>query len=94
MNMVGIIGGLGPESTIDYYRRILEAWERHDPSSAPAIVIDSLDVRRALRLVEHDRTRSWIPARVAPPLAVPGLSRDHGNKPQKSSTARAAPVPW
>lgn len=55
MARVGIVGGLGPESTIDYYRRILEAWERHDPSSAPSIVIDSLDVQRALRLVEWDR---------------------------------------
>jgi aspartate racemase len=55
MAAVGIVGGLGPESTIDYYRRILEGWERHDPATAPALVIDSLDVRLALRLVEHDR---------------------------------------
>jgi aspartate racemase len=55
MSRVGIVGGLGPESTIDYYRRILEAWEREDPSTAPAVVIDSLDVRLALRLVEADR---------------------------------------
>ena len=55
MTRVGIVGGLGPESTIDYYRRILEAWERDDPTSAPAIVIDSLDVRRALHLVASDR---------------------------------------
>src|SRR5687768_5660699 len=55
MSRAGIVGGLGPESTIDYYRRILEAWQREDPSSAPAVVIDSLDVRLALRLVETDR---------------------------------------
>lgn len=55
MATVGIVGGLGPESTVDYYRRILEAWEREDPSTAPSIVIDSLDVRRALHLVEVDR---------------------------------------
>jgi aspartate racemase len=55
MATVGIVGGLGPESTIDYYRRILETWEREDPSTAPSIVIDSLDVQKALRLVEHDR---------------------------------------
>ena len=55
MRSVGLVGGLGPESTIDYYRRILEAWERHDPTMAPSIVMDSLDVRLALRLVEHDR---------------------------------------
>jgi aspartate racemase len=52
---VGLVGGLGPESTVDYYRRILEAWERDDPSTAPSIVIDSLDVRRALDLVDKDR---------------------------------------
>ncbi|MFL6198832.1 MAG: aspartate/glutamate racemase family protein [Thermoanaerobaculia bacterium] len=54
MTTLGMIGGLGPESTIDYYRRILEAWEREEPGTAPSIVIDSLDVRRALRLVETD----------------------------------------
>lgn len=55
MPTLGMIGGLGPESTIDYYRRILEAWEQVEPGTAPSIVIDSLDVRRALRLVESDR---------------------------------------
>ena len=56
MTTVGLIGGLGPESTIDYYRRILAAWQREDPSTAPSIVIDSLDVQRGLRLVESDRS--------------------------------------
>ena len=55
MATLGIVGGLGPESTIDYYRRILEEWKRDDPSSSPSIIIDSLDVDRGLRLVEHDR---------------------------------------
>ena len=55
MGSVGLVGGLGPESTIDYYRRLVEAWERVEPSTAPSIVIDSLDVQRALRLVERDR---------------------------------------
>jgi aspartate racemase len=52
---LGIVGGLGSESTIDYYRRILEGWKRDDPSSSPSLIIDSLDVDRGLRLVEHDR---------------------------------------
>jgi len=55
MTTLGLVGGLGPESTIDYYRRILEAWEREKPGTAPSIVIDSLDVRLGLRLVETDR---------------------------------------
>ncbi len=55
MTIAGLIGGLGPESTIDYYRRILATWREHDPGSAPALLIDSLDVTRGLQLVEHDR---------------------------------------
>lgn len=55
MKTIGLVGGLGPESTIDYYRRILEAWALEDPSNAPSIIIDSLDVQRALRLAERDR---------------------------------------
>jgi aspartate racemase len=52
---VGLVGGLGPESTIDYYRRILEAWARERPGSAPSITIDSLDVQHGIRLIEGDR---------------------------------------
>ncbi|MFL5468192.1 MAG: aspartate/glutamate racemase family protein [Gemmatimonadaceae bacterium] len=55
MARVGIVGGLGPESTIDYYRRILEMWRKEEPSTTPSVVIDSLDVQLGLRLVESDR---------------------------------------
>jgi aspartate racemase len=51
---VGIVGGLGPESTIDYYRRIIELWREHDASSYPSIMIDSLDVDFGIRLVTDD----------------------------------------
>ncbi len=52
---VGLVGGLGPESTIDYYRRIIGRWQQNDPKSSPPIVIDSLDSTLALRLVAQDR---------------------------------------
>jgi len=55
MKRVGLVGGLGPESTIDYYRRIIEKWHLRDASSAPPLMIDSLDVKRALHLVDKDR---------------------------------------
>ena len=55
MSTLGIVGGLGPESTIDYYRRILQEWKRDTPTSSPSIIIDSLDVDLGLRLVAHDR---------------------------------------
>jgi aspartate racemase len=55
MAIVGLVGGLGPESTIDYYRRLLDAWKAVEPATSPSIVIDSLDAQRALRLVGSDR---------------------------------------
>jgi aspartate racemase len=55
MTSVGLVGGLGPESTIDYYRRIIEGWQRHDPATTPPLVIDSLDPNRALALVQNDK---------------------------------------
>jgi aspartate racemase len=55
MTSVGIVGGLGPESTIDYYRRILQRWQEQSPRSAPLILIDSLDVDVGLRLIDSDR---------------------------------------
>jgi aspartate racemase len=54
MAIVGIVGGIGPESTVDYYRRLQAAWKQEDPGTAPSIVIDSIDVRRLLALVETD----------------------------------------
>lgn len=55
MTRLGLVGGLGPESTIDYYRRLLDGWKAVDASSAPSLVIDSLDVQRAIDLVTNDR---------------------------------------
>jgi aspartate racemase len=54
MAIAGLVGGLGPESTIDYYRRILQVWQEREPSSAPGILIDSLDVHVGIRLAQSD----------------------------------------
>ena len=49
---VGIIGGIGPESTIEYYRLILAGYREQQPDgSAPAIIINSIDARKMLDLV-------------------------------------------
>jgi aspartate racemase len=55
MTIVGLVGGLGPESTIDYYRRILARWSNDAPGTAPPMIIDSLDVQRIMRYVATDR---------------------------------------
>ena len=75
MPSVGLVGGLGPESTIDYYRRILEAWQHEAPGTAPSLLIDSLDVQVALRLLADDREEltRYLQASVAR-LAAAGAS--------------------
>jgi aspartate racemase len=48
----GIIGGLGPESTVEYYRSIIALYrERMPDGSYPSFVINSINLTRALDLV-------------------------------------------
>jgi len=52
MKTLGIVGGIGPESTIEYYRAILAAYrERHGDVSNPSIFINSIDLHKLLELV-------------------------------------------
>src|SRR5437762_11915112 len=49
MKILGIIGGLGPESTIDYYQRIIALYrERTGDGSYPEFIINSVDLRKGL----------------------------------------------
>jgi aspartate racemase len=49
--LIGIIGGIGPESTIDYYRLFLSIYREHRPEGYPPLLINSIDLARALKLV-------------------------------------------
>lgn len=54
--VAGIIGGIAPESTIDYYRRLVAACrERAGDGSYPTILIDSIDLTKMLQLAANDR---------------------------------------
>jgi aspartate racemase len=56
MAIAGIIGGLGPESTLEYYRLIHAAWrERRPDGSAPLLLINSLDMKPIVALVTASR---------------------------------------
>jgi aspartate racemase len=56
MKTLGIVGGLGPESTIEYYRFLLAAYrERRPDGSSPAIIINSLDVQRGIALLNANQ---------------------------------------
>ncbi len=56
MKTLGIIGGVGPESTIDYYRSIITLYrQRKGDGSYPEIVINSIDLKREVDLVERNQ---------------------------------------
>jgi aspartate racemase len=53
MKTLGIIGGLGPESTVDYYQRIIALYrERMRDGHYPEFIIVSVDLRKGLDFME------------------------------------------
>jgi aspartate racemase len=56
MRTAGMIGGLGPESTIDYYRSIIARYrERKPDGGSPHILINSLDVDKGIAMLDAGR---------------------------------------
>jgi len=56
MKTVGIIGGIGPESTVEYYRSIVASYrEQKQDSSYPSILINSIDLTKMLGLIGENR---------------------------------------
>ncbi len=53
MKTLGIIGGLGPESTIDYYGRIIALYrERTGDGSYPQFIINSINLKKGLDFMD------------------------------------------
>ncbi len=56
MKSLGIIGGVGPESTIDYYRKIISLYrQRKGDGSYPELIINSIDLKKEVDLVERNQ---------------------------------------
>ncbi len=56
MKVLGVVGGIAPESTIEYYRLLIGAYrDRVRDGSYPPIIIDSIDLKRLLDLAAADR---------------------------------------
>jgi aspartate racemase len=52
MKTLGIVGGIGPESTIDYYRSLIQIWrEETKDGTAPSILLNSIDLKKMLDLI-------------------------------------------
>jgi len=53
MKTLGIIGGLGPESTIDYYRKIIALYrDRTGDGSYPQFIINSINLKKGLDFMD------------------------------------------
>jgi aspartate racemase len=56
MKTLGIVGGIGPESTIEYYRAVIASYrERIKDGSYPSIVINSINLTKLLDLVSANQ---------------------------------------
>jgi len=68
MKKIGIIGGIGPESTLDYYRGIIDAFREHRGGmNYPNIIIYSADLTELLQILEAkalDKLVEWLLARI------------------------------
>ena len=56
MKTVGIIGGVGPESTIEYYRGIIATYrEQKNDGNYPSIIINSINLKDMVDFITSDR---------------------------------------
>ena len=56
MRTSGMIGGLGPESTIDYYRSIIARFRARSPDGGyPSLIVNSLDVDKGIGMLDAGR---------------------------------------
>jgi len=55
MKTAGLIGGLGPESTVDYYQSIIELYRQRKPDgSYPQLIINSVDLQQVRGMIERN----------------------------------------
>jgi len=64
MARIGMIGGFGPESTLDYYRLLIETYrEKVSDACNPEIVIFSMDVNKLIHMIANEQwdvTVEWL----------------------------------
>lgn len=74
MKTIGIIGGIAPESTIEYYRLIITLYrQRKGNGSYPPIFINSIDLKRMLGLIDARKLAEVTALRDAAEKQIPFL---------------------
>jgi aspartate racemase len=100
MKTIGMIGGIGPESTIDYYKRLLDGTRKRDPGGrSPSIIINSIDLQKGLDLLGANRLSDLTEYIVPEVMRLKGAGVDFGflaaNSPHIvfDEIARRSPMP-
>ena len=58
MKSLGIVGGIGPESTVEYYRATIQLYrEKAGPDQYPSIIINSINVIKMLEMIQTGQLR-------------------------------------
>jgi len=60
MRKIGIIGGLGPEATVDYYRTIINECRAQAQGDVPEIVLYSLNLKDFPDIDDKDAIVRWL----------------------------------
>lgn len=100
MKIIGMIGGIGPESTIDYYRRLLEDTQKRNPGGpSPSIIINSIDLQKGLALLGANQLTELTEYIVPEVIRLHGAGAEFGflaaNSPHIvfGDIARRSPIP-
>jgi len=67
MKKIGLIGGLGPESTLDYYRLIIRGFQERKSVDYPEIIVYSANLTEGLKLMEgknREALTDWLLQRI------------------------------
>jgi len=54
MKTLGLIGGTGPESTIEYYRLLTAQYREQADGASPPVIINSVDLKRMIEWMSAD----------------------------------------
>lgn len=61
MKKLGIVGGIGPESTVDYYRMLIKGYQEFKSDGTyPELLINSINMTKMLQMVSDNRMDSLI----------------------------------
>jgi aspartate racemase len=79
MKTLGMIGGVGPESTIDYYKNIIALYrERQRDGSYPQFVINSIDLKKGIDFMNANNLAAMADYLLGEIVKLPRAGADFG----------------